>query len=215
MRGHGASGVKGQIDYVGQLESDVVSFVQAVRPAAPSTLLGFSAGGGFVLRFAGSKDQALFQSYLLLSPFINEDAPNQKPADGDWVKVGVPRIMGLIVLHALGVHAFNYLPVTRFALDEASRKFLTPEYGFNLAHNFRPQRDYAANMQAVRQPCAVLAGTEDEVFATDRLEPMVRSAGLDWSVQLLPGVGHIPLTLEPDAIAATVSMVRTLQNVAR
>jgi len=211
MRGHGASGVKGQIDYIGQLESDVVAFVQAVRPSAPSTLLGFSSGGGFALRFAGSQDQALFQSYLLLSPFISEDAPNQRPGNGGWVQVGVPRILGLIALNAVGIRAFNDLPVSRFALDDASRKFLTPEYGFNLAQNFRPQRDYVANMQAAHQPCAILAGTGDEVFATESLEPMVRTAGLSWPVQLLPGVGHISLTLDPGAIAEAVSIVDTLQ----
>ena len=41
MRGHGASGTKGKIAYVGQLEDDLESFVKAVPLARPSTLVGF------------------------------------------------------------------------------------------------------------------------------------------------------------------------------
>jgi alpha-beta hydrolase superfamily lysophospholipase len=40
------------------------SFVQAVQPPSPSTLIGFSSGGGFVLRFAASEMQSAFDSYL-------------------------------------------------------------------------------------------------------------------------------------------------------
>ena len=66
----------GQIDYIGQLESDLQAFVTTVRPSAPSTLIGFSSGGGFVLRVAGSESQSSFQSFLLPSPFLGGQAPN-------------------------------------------------------------------------------------------------------------------------------------------
>ena len=45
IRGHGESGTKGQIAYVGQLEDDIEDFTHAVKLAQPSTLTGFSAGG--------------------------------------------------------------------------------------------------------------------------------------------------------------------------
>ena len=38
IRGHGASGTKGHIGYIGQLESDMQAFVDTVKPASPSTL---------------------------------------------------------------------------------------------------------------------------------------------------------------------------------
>ena len=60
VRGHGESGTKGHIVYIGQLEDDTEDFVDSIKPARPSTFLGFSAGGGFVLRFAGSARQKLF-----------------------------------------------------------------------------------------------------------------------------------------------------------
>ena len=63
IRGHGASGARGDIAYLGQLEDDLADFVAVVRktaPTAPLTLLGHSAGGGFALRVAASSIQDLF-----------------------------------------------------------------------------------------------------------------------------------------------------------
>jgi alpha-beta hydrolase superfamily lysophospholipase len=212
LRGHGQSGVKGHIDHIGQLDSDLANFVRQVHPPQPSTLVGFSAGGGFALRFAGSANQALFGSYLLLSPYLDPAAPNQRPNAGGWAVAGVPRIVGLNVLNALGVHAFNGLPVLSFALSDRARAYLTPQYDFNLAMNFRPERDYVANIKGVKRPCAILAGDADEVFKTDQLAGVVRAAGQTWPVELLPGIGHINLILAPAATAATVRLVGRLQQ---
>ena len=91
VRGHGDSGPKGHIAFIGQLESDLQLFVKAVQPPRPSTLIGFSSGGGFVLRVAASEMQSSFDSYLLLSPYLGHTAPNYRPDSGGWVAVGVPR----------------------------------------------------------------------------------------------------------------------------
>lgn len=210
VRGHGASGIKGRIGYIGQLEDDLASFVATVSPAKPSRLVGFSSGGGFVLRFAASHRQDLFQRYLLLSPYLGPDAPNYRPNAGGWVHVGVPRIVGLMLLNRLGIHAFNDLTVTNFALSEEAKAHLTPAYSYALAANFAPQRDIVANIKAVHQPLALLAGVSDEVFMTDKLEGFVRQQGQSWPVTLLPGVGHIPLTLDAIAVRAAVHAVEAL-----
>ena len=153
IRGHGQSGVKGHIAYIGQLEDDIEDFVHAAKLAQPSTLVGFSSGGGFVLRFAGSARQKLFSDSLLLSPFISQDAVTSRPSSGGWVSVGVPRIIAISLLDSAGIRAFNDLPVTKFALaEEKAKAFLTPQYSFALAQNFRPERDYQANIREVRQP---------------------------------------------------------------
>lgn len=212
MRGHGASGTRGHIAYVGQLEDDLAAFARSVRPVAPSTLAGFSAGGGFVLRVAGSEYQSLFDSYLLLSPFLSQDAPTYKPQAGGWVSVGVPRIVGLTLLNMAGVSAFNDLPVTAFALNENARQFLTPEYDYNLAMNFRPQRDYEANLRNVSRPTAVVAGAADEAFHTNQLASVIRAAGKSWPVELLPNIGHIPLILDTTAISTIARHVQKLQR---
>lgn len=53
IRGHGGSGTRGDIGYVGQLEDDLVDFVAHLRKTAPDlplTLIGHSAGAGFAAR---------------------------------------------------------------------------------------------------------------------------------------------------------------------
>jgi non-heme chloroperoxidase len=212
IRGHGESGTKGYIAYVGQLEDDLEDFVRSVKPAQPATLAGFSSGGGFVLRFAGSARQRLFSSYLLLSPFISQDAPTYRPNSGGWVSVGVPRLIAIAMLNAVGIRAFNDLPVTKFALNDEAKGILTSQYSFALAQNFRPGRDYRANIRAVGQPLRIVAGQDDEVFYADQFAGVFKAEGNDVAVTLLPGIGHIQLTLEQDAVQAAVAAVRGMNE---
>lgn len=211
VRGHGASGTKGTISYVGQLEDDLDAFLDSAAPPNPRTLVGFSSGGGFVLRFAGSTRQDRFENYLLLSPYLSQEAPNYRAASGGWVSLGLPRVVAISALNAIHVRAFNDLPVIAFALNEKAKSFLTPQYSFALAANFQPQRDYKSNIRAVHQPVAVLAGSRDELFETSALQSIFRSQGKPWPVTLLPGVGHISLTLDPFAARASVAAVEKMQ----
>jgi alpha-beta hydrolase superfamily lysophospholipase len=210
VRGHGKSGPKGHIAFIGQLESDLQMFMQAIKPPSPSTLIGFSSGGGFVFRIAASEMQSSFDSFLLLSPFLSHRAPNYRPDSGGWVSVGVPRILALSLLNSIGLRQWNDLPVTRFALSEEAKSFLTPEYGFNLAMNFAPHQDYKLDLQNAKGKVAILAGDADEAFQTQELQGIVQSAGKNWPVQLLPGIQHIPLTLDPLALKAIVDMTMQL-----
>lgn len=211
IRGHGGSGPKGKINYIGQLEDDLESFTHAVSLPKPATLAGFSSGGGFVLRFAGSARQDEFQNYLLLSPYLSRKAPTVRPGSGGWVNVGIPRVIAVTVLNLVGIRAFNDMPVISFALNEEAKSLLTPEYSFALAANFQPKTDYEANIKAVHQPCAVLAGTSDEAFYTDKFESTFRKQGKNWPVTLLPGVGHISLTLDSSAVNAAVAAVEGMR----
>jgi len=211
IRGHGDSGRKGQIAYVGQLEDDMAAFVKAVAPKQPSSLVGFSSGGGFTLRVAGGPRQDLFQSYLLLSPYLAHDAPTARSDSGGWVSVGIPRFVGISLLNRVGVHGFNDLPVIAFAVNEKSRAVLTPEYSYALMVNFAPHRDYVADIKGARHPCALIAGDADEIFRAEQFEPVVRAQGKDWPVTLLPGVGHIPLSLDGAALGKAVEAVGKLQ----
>jgi pimeloyl-ACP methyl ester carboxylesterase len=212
IRGHGESGTKGHIAYVGQLEDDMEDFVHTIKLAEPSTLVGFSSGGGFVLRFAGSSKQKLFSNYLLLTPFISQDAATLRPDAGGWASVGVPRIIAISFLNGFGVHVFDDLPVIRYALTKENAKFLTPEYSFALAQNFRPERDYQANIRAVRQPLRVLVGQNDEVFFADKFASVFKAAGKDIPVMIFPDIDHISLTLNPTAVQAAVNTVEDMDH---
>ena len=203
MRGHGDSGPRGQAAYIGQLEDDVEDFMRAVPHSGPSTLAGFSSGGGFVLRLAAGSRQALFDRYVLLAPFLHHNAPVNRPGDGGWVSVGLPRLVALSVLNAAGLSAWNHLPVLRFGLDDAARDFLTPSYSFNLATSFRPREDYQADIRHAG-PLRLVVGREDELFDAGRYAAVFAQAGRSVPVTLVDGVGHIGLTLDPAAVAAVV-----------
>jgi alpha-beta hydrolase superfamily lysophospholipase len=211
IRGHGGSGSKGRIAYVGQLEDDLEDFRHAVELPLPATLAGFSSGGGFVLRFAGSPRQALFSNYLLLSPYLGPYSPTTRPDSGGWASVGVPRYAVLSVLDRLGVHAFETLPVVKFSLSEQAKAFLTPQYTYALAENFRPRHDYRANLRDARQPMQLLVGDSDEAFRAGEYAPLLASAGQDAPVTVLPGIGHIGITLEQAAVRAALQAVGRLQ----
>jgi len=179
-----------------------------VQPARPATMAGFSSGGGFALCIAAGERQTLFDHYLLLAPFICQDAPTYRPDSGGWVQVGLPRYAAIGVLHALGVQAFDGLPVTRFALNDAARKLLTPQYAFALAENFRPRADWRASLRSAHQPMRLLVGSEDEAFLAHRFAPTFKAEGKNLPVSLLPGLGHVALTLHPAALRAAVAAVQ-------
>jgi alpha-beta hydrolase superfamily lysophospholipase len=204
MRGHGDSGPRGHAAYVGQLEDDVEDFMKAVPHAGPSTLLGFSSGGGFALRLAGGSRQQLFDRYVLLAPFLRHDAPTNKPGNDHWAAVGLPRMIALTVLNRFGVDAWGDLPVLNFALDEAASPFLTPSYSFTLATAFGPGADYRDDVRNARGDVRLVAGSADELFDAPRYAEVLAAAGRAVPVTLVPGVNHIGLTLEPAAVAAVV-----------
>jgi non-heme chloroperoxidase len=212
VRGHGASGRKGQIAYIGQLEDDLVDFMHAVSPPQPMTLAGFSSGGGFAVRFAGSSQQQLFQSYLLLAPFLSQDAPTLRPDAGGWASVGLPRIIAIATLNGFGIRTFNSLPTVRFAVSENAKAILTPEYSYALTMNFRPQRDYLADIRNMHEPFRILIGANDEVYYPDRFADVLKQAGKDTPVTVIPGVDHIQLILSPTAFEKSIEALKNLRS---
>ena len=89
---------------------------------------------------------------------------------------------------------------------------LTPQYSFALAQNFRPERDYQANIRAVKQPLRVLVGQNDDVSYADRFAAVFKTAGKEVPVTVLPGIDHISLTLDPVAVQAAVAAVETMDH---
>jgi len=212
VRGHGGSGRKGQVAYIGQLEDDLADFMRAVSPPKPVTLAGFSSGGGFAVRFAGSDRQRLFDSYLLLAPFLSHDAPTVRPDRGGWASVGLPRIIALATLNRFGIRTFNFLPVLRFAVNENAKAILTSEYSYALTMNFGPQRDYLADLRNMHQPFRILIGENDEVYYAERFADVLKQAGKDTPVTMVPSVDHIQLILSPVALEKSIEALKSLRS---
>jgi len=212
MRGHGASGTRGDVVYVGQLEDDLADLVALVRktsPSEPLTLLGHSAGGGFVLRVASSPIQNLFARTVLLSPFLGYDAATSRPDAGGWASADVPRILGLMALRKLGTDCCEALPVLAFAVPPNSEKMLVATYTERLRRNFAASADFHRDLAAVTKPMTVFAGADDELMLADKYAEAVNGAAVPVDVKLIAGVNHMGIVSAAKAVSAIADDVAT------
>jgi alpha-beta hydrolase superfamily lysophospholipase len=212
MRGHGTSGTRGDIVYVGQLEDDLAHFVAVLRktvPSAPLTLIGHSAGGGFALRVAGSPIQNLFARTMLLAPYLGYDAPSTRPSSGGWASADIPRILGLLALRKLGVTCCEGLPVLAFAVPPNSEKTLVPTYTDRLMRNFAVRGDFRRDLAAATKPLTIISGADDELMFPDKYAEAVRGAAVPIDVRLLDGINHMGIVAAPKAISLIAEDVAT------
>jgi non-heme chloroperoxidase len=203
LRGHGSSGRRGDIDYIGQLDDDLADFVASVRPAHPRatmTLIGFSAGGAFAIRIAGGRYGNLFDRYILIDPAIVFPSPLARPSAGGWATPYLPRIVGLTVLNAIGIHRFDGLDAIIFAVPP-NHPNLTGVYSFRLAMNLN-SGGYFNALERSQKPMALVAGARDDQFYADRYAPLLKPAKADLSVELVPGLDHVDMIMKPAALAA-------------
>ncbi len=204
IRGHGASGTRGDIGYVGQLEHDLADFVALVRktaPTAPLTLVGHSSGGAFALRVAGSPIQHLFERAVLLAPYLGHDVPTTRPSSGGWAKADIPRIIGLELLRAAGVNCCEALPVLALAVPPNSEKTLVGTYTDRLMRNFAVSRDFRHDLARATRPITVISGADDELMFADKYAEAVGGHTALVDVKLIPGVNHMGIVSVPSAIA--------------
>lgn len=208
-RGHGATGPRGDVSYVGQLEDDLedlLAHLKARQADARFTLVGHSSGGGFALRVAGSPVGANFERFVLTAPYLHHRAVTSRgAAGGGWASPYVPRIAVLAALDAVGIDTFADLPVIAFALRPEDPG--TKTYSYRLFRNFAPHHDWLADARHGPQHIVVIAGSADEVFRADRYAEAFAPAADHASVQLLPGLGHMAMVSDPTALAAITAAV--------
>jgi pimeloyl-ACP methyl ester carboxylesterase len=210
IRGHGDTGQRGDLDYPAQLDDDmaeIVAFVKKQHPNVPLTLVGFSAGGGFSLHTAATSTGKSFERVVLLSPMLGPRAPTSKPANDQapLVTPFVPRIIGLMILNSVGIHAFDHLQALAFG--DFGRSELTPNYSFLLMRGFATT-DYESDVKNANAPLAVVVGADDDFFFADRYAPTLNAIKPGIPVTVLPGLAHIPLIVEPEAVPAITKAIR-------
>jgi len=204
VRGHGGSGMRGDIGYLGQLEDDMADFVALVRKSnldAPITLLGHSAGGGFALRVASSPIQNLFARTVLLAPYLGYDAPTNRPNSGGWASPDIPRILGLATLRKIGIDCCDALPVLAFAVPPNSKGILVSAYSYRLMRNFAT-RGYRDDFAATTHPVTLIAGADDELMLPDNYADAVHAIAPKVDVKLIEGANHMSLLSDPKAVSA-------------
>ena len=203
VRGHGQSGKRGDIAYIGQLEDDLEDFIHAVlKDRADLTLVGFSSGGGFALRFAASDRQNYFDRYILLAPFIRYDAPTTRPENNKWVNASVPRIIGISLLGPIGEKYFGHLPVLAFGVDSQNVQHQTSVYSYRLWKNFGAHHNYKADLKNALKPIAVMVGYDDELFYPQKFLPVFAEEQPHAEITIVPNVGHISMITDKTGLAA-------------
>ncbi len=208
LRGHGGSGTRGDIVYLGQLEDDMADFVGEIRktnPTAPLTLIGHSSGGGFALRVAGSPIQNLFERAVLLAPYLGYDSPSSRKDSGGWASPDIPRLLGLSILRRLGITCCEALPTIAFAVPANSSAILASTYSYRLMRNFGTS-DYRADLAAARKSLALFAGAVDELMVSEKYREAV---GARVPVHLIDGVNHMGIVSDPKAVSAIAEDVAT------
>ncbi|HOO89233.1 MAG TPA: alpha/beta fold hydrolase [Syntrophales bacterium] len=194
LRGHGyTSGRRGDVNYIGQLEDDLADFIALIRKDHPTSMLivgGHSSGGGLAIRFAGSQYGNQADAYLLLSPYLQYNAPTTRPNSGGWARPYTGRIIGLTLLNNIGIRWFNDLTVIEFNMPKEVRDGTeTLSYTYRLNTSYAP-RNYKKDLSAITQPLFVVAGAADEVFFADQFEPVI-SQFTKGTVVVLENVTHM------------------------
>lgn len=211
IRGHGGSGTRGDIGHIGQLEDDMADLLALVRktsPDGPITLLGHSAGGGFVLRIASSPIKDRFVRTIMLAPYLGYDAPTNRPQSGGWASADIPRFLGLVVLRKLGIECCEALPTLAFAVPPDSANILAATYSYRLMRNFAT-RGYKADLGAVTRPMTLIAGADDELMLSDKYADAVHAVAPSVDVKLIAGVNHMGVVSVPRAVNEIADYVAT------
>ena len=201
IRGHGGSGTRGDVAYLGQLEDDMADLVTMIRSTSsePITLLGHSAGAGFALRLASSEIKDQFAGTILLAPYLGYDAPTNRPQSGGWASADLPRLFAIAMLRRIGIDCCEALPTLAFAVPPNSAKILAPTYSYRLMRNFAT-RGYKDDLAGVTKPLALIAGADDELMLSDKYADAIHAVLPSAEVELIAGANHMDVVSTPKAV---------------
>jgi alpha-beta hydrolase superfamily lysophospholipase len=184
--------------------------VRGKYPNAKLVLMGFSSGGGYALHIAATPLGRNFARTVLLSPMLGAFAPTYRQ-DGNYAKPFIPRIIALVVLDRIGIHAFDHLTTLLLAIDPARSDILVGHYSWLLMRAFGTG-DYADDLRNAQTPLAVVVGEKDELFYADKFFPTVNAIKSGIPVTIVPALSHTALTVDPSAVPAILAAVRGSGN---
>ncbi|EEA03540.1 alpha/beta hydrolase fold [Burkholderia sp. H160] len=195
LRGHYQSGRhRGDVEYIGQLEDDIADLIAELRRQnyhGPITLGGHSSGGGFVIRFAGGAHAQLVSRFLLSSPVIPTSSTLRDGSASGWAQLHTRRLIGLVILNALGIRGFNALPVIDFnkpvRLWDGTE---TLSYSYRLNTSYHPRNRYVSDLRKLAGKAIVLVGEHDEAVDAERLQKLFERECPASLFKILPDTNH-------------------------
>jgi non-heme chloroperoxidase len=220
LRGHYQSGRRrGDVDYIGQLEDDLLDLIQFLRAehlAGPITLGGHSSGGGLAIRFAGGAHfaggaQVAVTSYLLLSPIIPTSPSIKGGTAGGWASLHRHRLYGLLALNAIAIHGFDALPIVAF---NKPAKYWdgteTLSYSHRLNASYHPRYRYQSDVAALGQQALVLVGAKDQAIDADALRTIFSENDPHAQMAILTDVDHFGVFRDASALGRIVGWLQGL-----
>jgi len=213
IRGHGFSGNRGDIGYIGQLEDDLGDLLSELRKRFDGkrfVLVGYSSGGGFALKVAASPVGKDFDRFVLLAPYLGPFSPTSRDLEEDeaWASPDVPRIIGLDILRQAGVECCEGLPAISFNLPPEQTRLATRIYSYRLLTNFTAPEDYEAAFAKASGPVVVLAGEDDDLMDSGQYANVVDDVQPPVEVEVFPGIDHMEIVSDAAALDAVVAAVK-------
>ncbi len=198
MRGHGPNpNRRGDLDYVAQQEHDIADLVKGLKEKyGMSQLLvgGHSIGGGLAIRYAAGGEAPRPDGLLLIAPYVHRKAPSARPGSGGWATPRVTRFAGIEMLHRLGIHILDWLPVIRFAVATASPDGTeTPLYSWRMFASVTPRRNWRNEISSIDCPTLVLGAEHDTIFRSTGYHEIFSSLP-KVNIDIIPDIGHFELT---------------------
>ncbi|MEX3009033.1 alpha/beta hydrolase [Hoeflea sp. TYP-13] len=205
IRGHHGSGdTRGDINHIGQLEDDLVDFINLIREIDPDARIvigGHSSGGALAMRFASSDNDTPVEAYFGLAPFLGPDAPVMPETDSGWAHISLPRIIGLSMLNNVGIHWLDNRETIRFNMPDAYRDGTeTLAYSWRLMSNYALHRDYEPDIAGIPDASLVIVGRDDEALNADAFPDLFK--GMSTDVQLIDNMDHFGVVLDERAMEA-------------
>ena len=214
LRGHGPNPeVRGDVDYIGQLEEDLRDLLNNLEKAYPDAKVvigGHGTGGGVAVRFASSSLGTLADGYLLLAPYLGRDVSTTRRALGGWANFYGDRIVMLRVLTGFGMESYADMTTVEFDIPESVWDGTeTVEHTYRLMVSYTPEEGDISDMAAV--PCLTVAGTADETANPEAYEPLFADR-VDAEVTLLDGASHLDLVVDDVAVEPVVTWLDEIKK---
>lgn len=210
LRGHFQSGARrGDVDYIGQLEDDLVDLIAWLRTqgvGGPIVVGGHSSGGGLAVRFAGGPHGRFASGFLLASPIIPTSPAVKEGTAGGWANLHLRRLFGFLILNALGAHGFDALPIIAFNKPtEFWDGTETLSYSHRLNASMHPRYPWRKDVAALPERVFVLVGAKDQAVDALALRDLFARKSDPDRVAILDGVDHFGVFRAPEALAAMES----------
>ncbi len=180
MRGHDGTGRSGDIDYIGQLDDDVVDFMKTLGPKHRRGSAGRSwdsrpAEDLSCASQAAQMRASLDSVYSGIAAIARELTRQCDPMPAAGSLRRSPRIIALRILSRAGIHNFEGSAGPR--LRGSSRKCKACEtafYSYRMFRNFGPTGHYLEDLRRAPGPVVLLAGANDEIFYSDRYAALLK-----------------------------------------